>query len=172
MCIFFLRWTNFLIIILLFLNCFLNASEGVFPKNTFDIEGKKISFSTLSKTNTVCLITIKSPSCPVCIEQLIRIKNKKFEFQKCNLTFLVLVPGPIRVIKALAKKTKFPFPFIQDKDFLISEKFGLDNPPFQIIPAVILFEKDRTIKWKKSGRSFQYFSDQAIEDYLDCQNWL
>ena len=148
------------------------ASEDVFPKNLSDINGDKIPFSSLSKNKTVCLITIKSINCPICIEQLERIKKKALEFQKCNLTFLVLAFGSIASIKDLSKKTKFPFPFIQDKDFIISEKFGLANPPSEIIPSVILFNKDGTVKWKKSGRSAQYFSDQAIEDYLDCENWI
>ena len=54
----------------------------------------------------------------------------------------------------------------------ISKKINLDNQPFELRPAIILFNGDRTIKWKKIGRSNQYFSDQAIEDYLDCDNWI
>ncbi len=63
-------------------------------------------------------------------------------------------------------------PFVQDVDFMISKKFNLDNQPFELRPAIILFNEDRTIKWKKIGRSNQYFSDQAIEDYFDCDNWI
>jgi hypothetical protein len=48
----------------------------------------------------------------------------------------------------------------------------LANPPFEIIPAVILFEKNGSMKWRQLGRSFDYFSDQALEDYLDCENWI
>ena len=148
------------------------GSESTLPKNISDINGGEISFPLLSKNKTVCLITIKSVSCPVCIEQLKRFKKKILEFQKCNLTFLVLAYGSISSIKNLANKTKFPFPFIQDKNFAISKTFDLDNAPFEIIPSVILFNGDGTVKWKQTGRSYQFFSDQAIEDYLDCENWI
>ena len=148
------------------------GSQNTFPKNTIDINGKKISFPLLSKDKTVCLITIKSVSCPICIEQLKRFRKKVLEFQKCNLTFLVLAYGSVSSIKNLAKKTKFPFSFIQDENFIISKTLGLDNAPFEITPSVILFNRDGTVKWKQSGRSFQFFSDQAIVDYLDCENWI
>ena len=104
--------------------------------------------------------------------QLKRFKKKILEFQKCNLTFLVLAYGSISSIKNLANKTKFPFPFIQDENFTISKIFDLDNAPFEIIPSVILFNGDGTVKWKQIGRSYLFFSDQAIENYLDCENWI
>jgi hypothetical protein len=40
------------------------------------------------------------------------------------------------------------------------------------MPAVILFEKNGAVKWRQLGRSFDCFSDQALEDYLDCENWI
>ena len=164
------RISIFFLLFLLTAN--LNATETIFPKNISDINGDKLSFSILSKDKIVCLITIKSISCPISIEQLKRIKKKVLDFEKCNLTFLVLAPGPLKGIKAFAKKMKFPFPFIQDKNFSISKIFSLANPPFEIIPAVILFEKNGSMKWRQLGRSFDYFSDQALEAYLDCENWI
>ena len=168
-----LKQTKISIIFLSFLlTANLNASETRFPRNISDINGDKLSFSILTKDKIVCLITIKSITCPICIEQLERIKKKVLNFEKCNLTFIVIVPGPLKGIKAYAKKMKFPFPFIQDKNFSISKIFNLDNPPFEIMPAVILFEKNGSVKWRQLGRSFDYFSDQALEDYLDCENWI
>ena len=55
---------------------------------------------------------------------------------------------------------------------MISKRFKLDNQPFELRPAIILFNSDGTIKWKEIGGSNQYFSDQAIDDYLDCDNWI
>jgi peroxiredoxin len=165
-----IRISIFFLSVLLTVN--LNGSEAIFSQNIFDINGDKLSFLNLSKDKIVCLITIKSITCPICIEQLERIKKKVLDFEKCNLTFLVLAPGPLKGIKAFAKKMKFPFPFIQDKNFSISKIFNLANPPFEIIPAVILFEKNGFVKWRQLGRSFDYFSDQALEDYLDCENWI
>ena len=153
-------------------NTNLVASEKLFPDNITDVDGNEVSFSRLAKNKTVCLITLKSINCPICLEQLKRLKEKITQFQKCNLTFVVLVYADNRSIKAIIEKVDFPFPFIQDVDFMISKKFNLDNQPFELRPAIILFNGDRTIKWKKIGRTNKYFSDQAIEDYLDCDNWI
>ena len=153
-------------------NTNLVASEKLFPNYIMDVDGNELSFSSLAENKTVCLITLKSINCPTCLEQLKRFKEKITQFQKCNLTFVVLAYADNRSIKALIEKADFPFPFVQDVDFMISKSFNLDKPPFELRPAIILFNGDRTIKWKKIGRSNQYFSDQAIEDYLDCDNWI
>ena len=153
-------------------NTNLVAAEKLFPNYIVDVDGNELSFSILAKNKTVCLITLKSINCPICLEQLKRFKEKITQFQKCNLTFVVLAYAENKSIKALITKVDFPFPFIQDVDFMISKKLNLDNQPFELKPAIILFNGDGTIKWKKIGRSNQYFSDQAIEDYLDCDNWI
>ena len=62
------------------------------------------------------------------------------------MTFVVLAYADNRSIKALIEKADFPFPFVQDVDFMISKKFNLDNQPFELRPAIILFNGDRTIK--------------------------
>ena len=58
------------------------TSKNIFPKNVYDIDANKIVISELSKNKTVCLITVKSVNCPICIEQLIRIRDKKDDFRK------------------------------------------------------------------------------------------
>ena len=138
----------------------------------FDIDSNKVVISELSKNKTVCIVTIKSVSCPVCTEQLIRIRDRMKEFNRCNLTFLVLAPGGKDGIKELRKRTKFPFPFVQDKNLEIAKRFDLAVPPFEIMPAVILLEKDGSVRWSKPGRGPDYYSDQALSDYLDCVNWI
>ena len=149
------------------------SEEGkFFPINIYDVDNNKIIISELSKNRTVCVITIKSVSCPVCTEQLIRIRKRLKDYQRCNLTFLVLAPGGKDGIKELRKRTEFPFPFIQDKDLKIADHFDLAVPPFEIVPAVILLKKDGSLLWKQHGRGPDYFSDHALSDYLDCVNWI
>tara|TARA_Y100001970_G_C14232825_1_gene859756 strand:+ start:557 stop:811 length:255 start_codon:yes stop_codon:yes gene_type:complete len=84
----------------------------------------------------------------------------------------VLTPGGKNGIKELRKRSRFPFPFIQDKNLKISKHFDLANPPFEIVPAIILLNKDRSIRWIQAGRYPGYYSDQALNDYLDCLNWI
>ena len=146
--------------------------DKFFPKNVIDIDNNKVVISELSKNKTVCIVTIKSVSCPVCTEQLIRIRDRMKEFNRCNLTFLVLAPGGKDGIKELRKRTKFPFPFVQDKNLKIAKRFDLAIPPFEIMPAVILLQKDGSVRWSKPGRGPDYYSDQALSDYLDCVNWI
>ena len=88
----------------------------LFPGTIFDTDGEIISIDKLSEDRTVCVITVKATWCPVCREQLIRIRDRLAEYKRCNLTFLVLVPGEPEAIKHLKKRTRFPFPFIQDKE--------------------------------------------------------
>ena len=108
-------------------NTNLVASEKLFPNYITDVDGNELSFSSLAENKTVCLITLKSINFPTCLEQLKRFKEKITQFQKCNLTFFVLAYADNRSIKALIKKLDFPFPFIQDVDFMISKKFDLLN---------------------------------------------
>ena len=143
-----------------------------FPNSIYDIDNNKIVLSDLSKNKTVCVITIKSVTCPICTEQLIRIRNSIVDFNKCNLTFLVLAPGAKNGIEELKRRSRFPFPFIQDGDLKISEYFNLAMPPFEIVPSIILLNKDGSVRWIQSGRGPDYYSDQALSDYLDCSNWI
>ena len=167
------RGHKYFIIYLILSFYFIGAREDkFFPKNVIDIDNNKVVISELSKNKTVCIVTIKSVSCPVCTEQLIRIRDRMKEFNRCNLTFLVLAPGGKDGIKELRKRTKFPFPFVQDKNLEIAKRFDLAVPPFEIMPAVILLEKDGSVRWSKPGRGPDYYSDQALSDYLDCVNWI
>ena len=144
----------------------------VFPNTIYDIDKNKIVISDLSKNKTVCVITIKSVTCPICTKQLIRIRDRIVDFNKCNLTFLVLAPGGENGIKELRNRSNFPFPFIQDKNLKIAKYFDLAMPPFEIVPAVILLDKDGSVRWIQPGRGPDFYSDQALSDYLDCTNWI
>ena len=149
------------------------ANDNVlFPGTVFDTDGEIISIDKLSRNRTVCVITVKATWCPVCREQLIRIRDRLAEYKRCNLTFLVLVPGEPEAIKHLKERTRLPFPFIQDKELRISERYSLDRPPVEIFPAIFILNKDRTLRWMHRGRGHDYYSDQALSDYLDCSNWI
>ena len=167
------RCNYFLFIFIIFCFDFHYAGDNkFFPNNIYDIDSNKIVISDLSKNKTVCVITIKSVTCPICTEQLIRIRDRMGDFNKCNLTFLVLTPGGKNGIIELRNRSKFPFPFIQDKNLKIAEYFDLAMHPFEIVPAVILLNKDGSVRWIQPGRGPDNYSDQALSDYLDCSNWI
>jgi len=64
---------------------------GGFPEVITDIERNTIDLKELTTQKTVAVITMKSPDCPVCQTQLLRIIQNFDKLSVCNVTFLVLV---------------------------------------------------------------------------------
>ena len=46
---------------------------GGLPENIADIDGNTINLKDLTDKNTVAIITMKTPDCPVCQTQILRI---------------------------------------------------------------------------------------------------
>ena len=143
-----------------------------FPSTVISSEGNKINVGKLTEGSTVIIITIKSPSCPVCQTQLIRIGKQLNTFNKCNVTFLVLSPGTSKEVHQVKLTTGFPFPFIPDDDLSIAKALGLLLNPQQILPSIIVLNDNLTINWIQKGRNNIYFGDDELYDYLDCDNWI
>ena len=143
-----------------------------FPSKVISSEGNKINVGKLTEGSTVIIITIKSPSCPVCQTQIIRIGKQLNTFNKCNVTFLVLSPGTSKEVHQVKLTTGFPFPFIPDDDLSIAKALGLLLNPQQILPSIIVFNDNLTINWIQKGRNNIYFGDDELYDYLDCDNWI
>ena len=141
-----------------------------FPSKVISSEGNNINVGKLTEGSTVIIITIKSPSCPVCQTQLIRIGKQLDNFNKCNVTFLVLSPGTSKEV--LQVKLTTGFPFIPDDDLSISKALGLLLNPQQILPSIIVLNDNLTINWIQRGRNNIYFGDDELYDYLDCDNWI
>ena len=150
----------------------LAQENPVFPHEIVSLSGELIPMEKLARNKTVCVITVKSPQCPVCQEQLVRIKKKLHEFSTCNLTFLVLAPGNPVDIYAMKKFTEFPFSFISNDQYAIAEKYGLVQTADQLMPAVFILNPDLSMRWIHRGRSSGFYSDKILIDYLDCRNWI
>ena len=67
--------------------------EIYFPATVTSSAGKEIDVAALAKAHIMIVITIKATWCPVCRQQLLRIKEQLGDFEKCNASFLVLSPG-------------------------------------------------------------------------------
>ena len=96
---------------------------GRFPEIITDIEGNNINLKELAAQKTVAVITMKTPDCPVCQTQIIRIMQNFDRLAVCNITFLVLSPTPIEKLYKAKETTQFPFPFIADHDLKIAKSF-------------------------------------------------
>ena len=77
-------------------SCFLfTILLGAFPEIITDIDVNTINLKELTSQKTVAVITMKAPDCPVCQTQLLRIMQNFDKLSVCNVTFLVLAPGPV-----------------------------------------------------------------------------
>ena len=143
-----------------------------FPDIITDINGSVIDLKKMAFNKRVIIVTIKTAECPVCQHQLIRIKEKLNELVACNVTFLVLSPGPIDKIKKVKSSTKFPFPFIMDNNLEISKSLNLNIDEFQILPSILILNEKLEIEWEQRGRNSLFYGDPELMNILKCSSWI
>ena len=78
---------------------FITYLFAVFPEVLQDIDGNTLNLKELTSQKTVAVITLKSPDCPVCQTQILRIMQNFDQLSGCNVTFLVLAPGPTKKLQ-------------------------------------------------------------------------
>ena len=115
---------------------------------------------------------MKSPTCPVCKNQLERIKRNLGAFEMCNMSFLVVCPGSIDEVKSIKRESNFPFPFIVDTDLEIGKQMGLILRDNELYPSIFVLTKDRTIRWMQKGRNYLYYGDEELKEALNCHSWI
>ena len=145
---------------------------GEIPEIIVDINGNTINLKELSAEKTVAIITMKSPGCPVCQTQIIRIMGNFNQLSVCNVTFLVISPGPIEKLQETKELTKFPFPFIVDQDLNISRSLHLLLNEKQIIPSILILNENLEVAWSQRGRNALYFGDPELMKHLKCEGWI
>ena len=145
---------------------------GGFPDIITDIEKNTIDLKELTSQKTVAVITMKSPDCPVCQTQLLRIIQNFDKLSVCNVTFLVLAPGPIEKLQMAKELTKFPFPFIVDQDLKISRSLDLIINETQILPSILILNDKLEVEWAQRGRNALYFGDPELMKRLKCEGWI
>ena len=146
--------------------------EIYFPAIVTSSSGKEIDVAALAKTHTMVVISIKATWCPVCRQQLQRIKEQLSDFEKCKASFLVLSPGSNETVQEVKFNTDFPFPFIADQNFSIAKELDLILSPKEIMPAIVILNKDLSVKWIQKGRNALNFGDAELKEYLGCANWI
>ena len=146
--------------------------EIYFPATVTSSKGNKVDVAALAKTHTMVVISIKATWCPVCRQQLQRIKEQLSDFEKCNASFLVLSPGSNEAVQEVKFNTDFPFPFIADQKFSIAKELDLILSPKEIMPAIVILNKDLSVKWIQKGRNALNFGDAELKEYLGCANWI
>ena len=145
---------------------------GGFPEIITDIDGNIINLKELTKQKTIAVITMKSPDCPVCQTQLMRIIQNFDKLGVCNVTFLVLAPGPIDKLQKAKELTKFPFPFIVDQNLKIARSLNLIINETQILPSILILNDKLEVEWTQRGRNALYFGDPELMKRLKCEGWI
>ena len=148
------------------------SQEIYFPATVTSSDGKEIDIAALAKAHIMIVITIKATWCPVCRQQLLRIKEQLGDFEKCNVSFLVLSPGSSTAVQEMKFNTDFPFPFIPDQNISIAKKLDLILSPEEIMPAIVILNDDLSVKWMREGRNALNFGDADLKEYLGCENWI
>ena len=162
-----------LILLFVFMGCERIGEKSLkFPRIVRTVDGKRINIRQLARKKTVVIISMKAPDCPVCQSQLVRINEQMEEFSKCNISFLVLTPGPVESIYDAGVITEFQSPFIEDKKLKIANSLGIAMNGEEIFPTIFVVKNDLSIKWIKLGRNAFQFGDRELLEKLDCTNWL
>ena len=160
-------------IIVLIQSIFLFGAEPIqFPQSVTSLSGEEIDVEKITKSKTVVIVTLKSPTCPVCKNQLERIKQNLGAFEMCNMSFLVVCPGNEEEVKKVKEETEFPFPFIADTNLEIGNQMGLILRDNELYPSIFVLKKDRTIRWIQKGRNYLHYGDEEVKEALNCHNWI
>ena len=145
---------------------------GGLPDIITDIDSNTINLKELTAEKTVAVITMKSPDCPVCQTQIVRIMENFDKLSACNVTFLVLAPGPVEKLQKAKELTKFPFPFIVDKELKITRSLDLLLNETQILPSILILNEKLEVEWLQRGRNAIYFGDSELMKHLKYEGWI
>ena len=143
-----------------------------FPELINDIDGNTINLKELAGQKTIAVITMKSSDCPVCQTQILRIRENFDKLSACNVTFLVLAPGPEVKLLQAKELTKFPFPFIVDNELKITRSLDLLLNETQILPSILILNDKLEVEWVQRGRNAIYFGDPELMKRLKCEGWI
>ena len=115
---------------------------------------------------------MKSPDCPICQTQILRIMQSFDRLSACNVTFLILAPGPIEKLREAKELTRFPFPFIVDNELRIARSLGLLLNETQILPSILILNEKLDVEWMQRGRNALYFGDPELMKRQKCEGWI
>jgi peroxiredoxin len=144
------------------------SPEARFPASMTDIDGNRIDIESLARAKNLVVVTLKATWCPVCQHQLVRLRERLPDLQRCGVTFVVLAPGPASELAAIRERTGFLFPFVADEGLEIARSLGLTLSAEEILPCMLQILSDGRIGWRQLGRNGAYFGDAELEEFFDC----
>ena len=94
------------------------------------------------------------------------------QLSACNVTFLILAPGPTEKLQKAKEYTKFLFPFIVDQELKIAKALDLIINETQILPSILILNDKLEVEWAQRGRNALYFGDPELMKRLKCEGWI
>tara|TARA_B100000686_G_scaffold58038_1_gene62293 strand:- start:206 stop:814 length:609 start_codon:yes stop_codon:yes gene_type:complete len=144
--------------------------EFTVPTTLYDIDKNIVDVDQLARRRRLVFVTLKSPSCPVCFSQLLRLHRRRLLWEKCGVTFIVLSPGLQKAIIDVRRRTQFSGIFVEDVDLKLARSLELDIDGSYLKPTIFRVDKLRRISWIQHGRSARYFGDRELLQYLQCKD--
>jgi peroxiredoxin len=139
-----------------------------FPSTVVDIDGYVIDIERLADEQNLVVVTLKATWCLVCQRQLVRLRERLPDLERCGVTFVVLAPGPAEELASIRKRTGFEFPFVADEGLAVARSLGLTLSEEEILPCMLQILPGGRIGWRQLGRNGAYFGDAQLEEYFDC----
>jgi peroxiredoxin len=139
-----------------------------FPAVVQTIDGEALDLLEVARTSTVVVVTLKAHWCPICRNQLRRIKENQQALADCGVTFVVLAPGPRDKLATIRRETGLAYPFVEDVNLDIARSLGLQLSADEIAPAILMLNRDLTVGWVQQGRSASYYGDCELMKEIAC----
>ena len=139
-----------------------------FPAEVRTIDGETLDLREVARTSTVVVVTLKAHWCPVCRNQLRRIKENQQAFADCGVTFLILAPGPRDELATIQRESSLAYPFVEDVNLDIARSLGLQLSADEIAPAILMLNRDLTVGWVQQGRNASYYGDCELMKEVAC----
>ncbi len=145
------------------------GSGPVLPGPLRDLDGAEVDIARLATEARVFLITMKSPVCPVCAQQLARLEHQRPGLELCGARFVVLAPGPAERIRAARRATGLEARWVEDPDGSLARALDLVLGPGQMVPAILEIDAAGRVTWQQRGRNGAYFGDGELQKHLRCE---
>lgn len=142
------------------------------PARLSDIDGRVVAVDSLAQSRKLILVTVKASWCPVCREQLRRLREKLPEAEACGITFVVLGAGPAEELATMRGRSGAPFFFVEDKGLKIVTALGLNLTETEVQPALVGIGKDRSVSWMQVGRGPSNFGESIAFKETRCADWI
>ena len=144
------------------------AATAAVPARLTDVFGADVDVAAIAARTTLIFVTMKTPTCPVCSEQLRRLGALNERLRACGASFIVLAPGPADALRRVAASSGFPYPFVADVDLAVARAAELAVGPAEIMPGFFHVDQNRRIVWTQRGRSAGAFGDGELVAHLRC----